>query len=650
MSRIQNVSRKDGTYYYRRLIRLGSDKPFRLRLSLRTMSHSRARIMAPALTVVCEKLRMTMIRSMGRDGLSAAQRAEIFKRQMLKERDRLEMGHAHLQIVDLRGQLPEEALRLRLDAGEAVDLDRANNGEVDDLLVIRIPPEDPNSSEEQPIEIVTWDEFVSPLDPEDTGQAAREHLAALGVQESRLSVQMARKVIHEARVAAAREYRLRLENPEAHYPSVPVESYPALSPPEVKAVSAPAVSSPASAPDSSWSRMTPTEAALKFIEYNPRTGGEDGRARKRGPSWTDKTREQFKLPALLLEQVMEGRPLAAVTHEDLVRLDNCFNRLHGPSFRKSERQRRMSILEIVDETDELVRNGKLAEDDIGLGIGTTNRHWGFLRQLTTWFGKHQPISLLDYSAFIVDDDRDPRSLRDTYTVEEGRALFSLPPWTGCASLSRRMVPGPLITHDSCYFVPLIAWYTGLRREEICGLDLDDLVEEDGHWHFDIRVNANRRLKTKTSKRLLPLARELVRLRLPEYAAALRAEGETQLFPEIASQSGKSGMGDGFYKKWWTKIAVHLPFLERGQAIQSFRHTMTDELKAKSVVEELRADLLGHRIQSETGGRYSKAARLSELRKSVAKVPEVTTHLVAPPLSILPARSRKPRPARAARAQ
>lgn len=345
---------------------------------------------------------------------------------------------------------------------------------------------------------------------------------------------------------------------------------------------------------------------------------------------------------------MEGRPLASVTDVDLGRLNAHFNRLHGPSFRKSPKHRTMTIQEIADQTDALVRAKNISEEEIGLGIGTTNRHWGFLRQLTDWFARHHKIVSPDYSAFIIADDRDPRTLRDTYSIAEGRQLFDLAPWTGSASTSRRFAPGKMIVHDACYFVPLIAWYTGLRREEICGLELADIAQEDGIWHFNIRDNTVRKLKTKTSNRLVPFANELVRLGLPDYMSAMRDAGETLLFPELSAESGKGTLGDAFYKLHWVKIASRLPFIERGQAMHSFRHTLTDELKANMVDQEVRADLVGHKISSETGGRYSKATRLAHLRDAVAKVPVVTEHLEAAPISLLPPAKRRPRRSRSRR--
>lgn len=40
----------------------------------------------------------------------------------------------------------------------------------------------------------------------------------------------------------------------------------------------------------------------------------------------------------------------------------------------------------------------------------------------------------------------------------------------------------MIIHDALYWVPLVAKATLARREEICGVDVDDVLEEDGIWH------------------------------------------------------------------------------------------------------------------------------------------------------------------------
>ena len=502
------------------------------------------------------------------------------------------------------------------------------------------------------------------IEQDGAEEAAIARLAEIGVEQSVLREAMARKVVNEARIVAIREFREDLANPGSAYAPVPVQGYEPMA--SIPSVASAQVAPPPPAMTGPWATMTPTEAVEKFFDQNPRTGGSDGKARRRGGQpWTEKTREQFRLPALLLEQVMHGRPLASVTHDDLVQLHNCFAGLHGPSFRKSPKHREMTILEIVAETEERVarakkaaeqaakRKGKDESNDappadelvLGLGLSTTNRHWGFLRQLTNWLVKHHPLGTLDYAAFIENDDRDAREQRDAYTEEQGRMLFGLPPWTGSASYARRMKPGDLRVHSAWYFVPMIGWYTGMRREEICGLKLDDIEEVDGDWQFDVRPSEIRRLKTVTSARKLPFAEELKRLGLPDYVMALRAAGETMLFPELLAESGKGTMGDAYYKNIWTKIARALPFLKSGQATHSFRHTVIDSMKGQGIPSEIRADFAGHKLASETEGRYSKA-HMALLREAVATIPKVTLQLNSFPNSLLPGRLRAPRKARA----
>ena len=245
----------------------------------------------------------------------------------------------------------------------------------------------------------------------------------------------------------------------------------------------------------------------------------------------------------------------------------------------------------------------------------------------------------------MNDTRNQRELQSVYTVEQGREIFNLPPWTGSKSHARRMQPGDLLVHDAWYFVPLIAWYSGMRRDEICGLDVNDVETEDGFWFFNVRANDVRRVKTISSARKVPVAKELQRLGLIDYVTALREAGEKTLFPELVAESGLGQMGDAYYKRIWTKIAKELAFLKGGQAMHAFRHTAIDSMKGAGIPSEIRADFAGHALKGETEGRYSKA-HMALLRNAVATIPEVTKHLDPFPVSLLPAKLREPRKARA----
>ena len=291
---------------------------------------------------------MNMMSKMARDGLTGVQRAEIYRRQMLVERDRLEAMHASLHVLppDDHEDI-EKALNLRLGASEMVAQDGAMQGRVEDFLVALIDPD----NDDEPIVIVAWSDLADSIEHEGAEEAAIARLSEIGLEQSDLREAMARRTVNEARIVAIREFRETLANPGAAYAPVPITGYA----PAPQYGAQPAPSSAPLAPaqpvvEGPWASMTPTQAAEKFFEHNPRTGGKDGSSRKKGRKpWTEKTRDQFRLPAQFLEEVMGGRPLAQVTHDDLVKLNNCFERLHGATFRKSKRQRELTILEIVAE-------------------------------------------------------------------------------------------------------------------------------------------------------------------------------------------------------------------------------------------------------------------------------------------------------------
>ena len=181
MCKIQNVTRTAGTYYYRRLVRLGRDKPFRLRFSLRTTSRRRAALLAPALTLIAERLAMTMMASIVAEGLTALQRSEIYRRQMLVERDRLEAMHATLQYLP-RDDHEDigKALSLRLGASEMAAKDGLVSGGVDDFLIAHIDPDDDDAD----ILVLAWSDIAASIAEESPEAAATARLAEIGVEEN----------------------------------------------------------------------------------------------------------------------------------------------------------------------------------------------------------------------------------------------------------------------------------------------------------------------------------------------------------------------------------------------------------------------------------------------------------------------------------
>lgn len=643
MPAIQNVERRGAVYYWRRTVRFQVGKPFTLRLSLRTTAQAVARSMGCAMTAKSETLKMTLGQDGGAASLTTIQKAGIFRRAMEEMRDHLELVHVGFQRTDPNATFLIEGL---VGIYEAMLRDFVVHGVPTNVgSREHVEARFPSLTDDKKETLIDF--FADRPDWRDRSlDKAACDLRASGVCETADNLDIARKVNLEGRLAAALEYRRRLVDPATMWTGM-IDDRAASGPMPFAAVAAvpAAVATTTPPPESQvaepWASMTPTQAAERFIADNPKIVG-DARRKAR---WTAKTRTQFLSAARLLEKSYGARPIRLVVRKDVARLNEHFSRL-PVSHHKSRRHDAMSLEEICREAEAEIKTGARDPETIGLQSTSTNRHFLFLKELMAWVGKQvDGVTAIDWSDFLYEDDRDAREQRDAYTEEEGRQLFRLPIWTGSRSLGRRLEQGTEIWHDAGFWVLPIAWYTGCRREEICQLTLDDIGQEDGIWFFTITDENGGHVKNRAAVRLVPFADELMRLGLPDYVKALRAAGETMLFPELRTASGKRSYGDVYYKNWWTKIARKLDFIEPGQAIHSFRHMVTTELKYREVFLETRADLVGHTMSGETAGRYSKAARLTRLKEAVDQIPKVTDRLQPLPTHLLPASSRQPRPAR-----
>jgi integrase len=285
---------------------------------------------------------------------------------------------------------------------------------------------------------------------------------------------------------------------------------------------------------------------------------------------------------------------------------------------------------------------------IGLDPMTTNKHIRKLKQIYNCARAAIPaMSEVNFDKFLVPDLKDARDRRDAYTPAQGVELFSLAPFSGCQSVKNRLEPGSVVIHDALFFVPLIVWYTGMRREEVCKLLVSEVLFDEGVWHFSIKHSEAGGIKNLSSRRLVAIADELVRLGLIGYLEAVRAAGHEALFPELVSERKGAKKGDVFYKIWWMYLATLMLSLKRGQALHAIRHSFDTELKALEVSPEARADTTGHAMKGLGETRtYSKATKLTKILELVNMVPIVSGHLAnCASINLLPAEMRVPRPTR-----
>ncbi len=287
--------------------------------------------------------------------------------------------------------------------------------------------------------------------------------------------------------------------------------------------------------------------------------------------------------------------------------------------------------------------------ECGIKAGTVNRHLTFLGQLLVYL-RGQGFKLdrdIDVTLLRAKDRTvRGRSKRAVFSGDELSKIFNLACFTGCAGWGSEdaFKPGPNLYHRGLYFGTILLYYTGARREEICGLMVDDvqspeLVIGDQKRRLPcifIRENKARRIKNVQSMRLVALVPEVVRLGFLDYVEEIRALGYRLLFPDLKSPTSNSPMGDRLYDELKRGFDLVIPDASaRKKVLHSFRKTFGDSLKQAGVAAEIRGDILGHGGETVTEEIYCDPIALSAMLTHLSKLPIVTEHLQPRSIELIP---------------
>jgi len=175
-------------------------------------------------------------------------------------------------------------------------------------------------------------------------------------------------------------------------------------------------------------------------------------------------------------------------------------------------------------------------------------------------------------------------------------------------------------HDYYHWLPLLAYYTGARLEELCSLYLDDIYQDGGIWVIDInRKTKDKHIKTDSSIRKIPLHDSLVGMDFLSFINKQRLKGHERLFPELKYQNLKYGKAAS---KWFKRYRDKKGITDDRKAFHSFRHTFTERLKIAGVAPHFIGALLGHRDETMTTGRYGSGRwPLKDLHKAINLLPQ-----------------------------
>lgn len=367
--------------------------------------------------------------------------------------------------------------------------------------------------------------------------------------------------------------------------------------------------------------------------------------------WDAKSGRQARSTVALFELLIGKKPFAEYSQLDFA----AFKRktlLLPERYDMSSAKSREDVLKIVAarEDDPEFRKKK----DQHRSNRTRNRHTSSLRGIFRWAadnGLPTPSVNFDSLFIAVSKAKRGRNLRPATPVDDVGKLFSLPVFVGCQPhaggtgavvLSARFTDGEAIIHDAFYWVPLLLYYTGARREELCKLRPDDVCDGVDIPHIWIDFTEFGRIKNEHSKRPVPLHSELVRLGFIDFVRECRDRGYDVLFPELRPTNDIQNFGDIYYKNAWTHLKK-AGDLTTEATNHGMRHRFSTELKAKEVFSEFRQDLMGHAGGNINEEIYSEAGPLLKLKAVVEELPSATNHLAPSPMRLPPKAVRRPQP-------
>ena len=259
---------------------------------------------------------------------------------------------------------------------------------------------------------------------------------------------------------------------------------------------------------------------------------------------------------------------------------------------------------------------------------TFNKHIGNLSSFMNWSVTHGYSYVNPFKGMKLRIKKHQREERDRFTEKDLKEIFN----KGNFIHFTKVESG---SHFHNYFVPLIGVFTGMRLNEICSLYLDNIIQKSGNhrekrWCFNISEEKHRpdkKLKTQSSRRIIPIHDTLIDLGLIELVELLkkRQVGRDRLFRELKyGENGYIRNITYFFGQYLKKLGIKSE--DRKLDFHSFRHTLIDHLKQKGIDISFINEYVGHKQGNIDLDRYGKGYNPDILyNKCVSKIVFETSH-------------------------
>jgi len=287
--------------------------------------------------------------------------------------------------------------------------------------------------------------------------------------------------------------------------------------------------------------------------------------------WTPKTRFEMEASLEILKEIIGGDIQA--NKIDRLSITGFKKNLMmlPPNMNKDKRYKGKSIKDIVKRKPSKT-----------ISIVTINKNLGRAQQLFDYAMVHGYMSFNPAKGLKVKLKKRNDEARAIYTPSDLNKLFHSDSYLNDSFVK-----------DYYFWSPILALYTGARQTEIGQLYLDDFKKIDGVWCIDIVEDSeNKKVKTKSSKRIVPLHPFLVDdMGIIKRVQNLKDHGEQRFLPDLQ----RAANGYGVYISKWFNDRYKRPcgIIDINKNFHSFRHTFGTNPIHNGIDDHSLKALMGH---------------------------------------------------------
>lgn len=260
-----------------------------------------------------------------------------------------------------------------------------------------------------------------------------------------------------------------------------------------------------------------------------------------------------------------------------------------------------------------------------LQVQTTRRYWQAVQSFLRWLWEEGFAHAdLGEKLRISGPARPHGESPEAFSQDELGALFRAPLYAGHRGRFLN-APGECRSRGAQWWIGLLGLYTGMRAGEIAQLEYDD-------FRFDhdpplIRVSAEgageggqgKRLKTRSSQRVVPIARTLLDLGLREFIDRRKARwGKSSPRPFREVRLGQGDRRSDGVTKFWLRLLKEQGLHKPGRAFHVMRHTAAAAMRRAGVQEEAIGAVLGH-APTSMSGKYGGQYPIERLHDAVESI-------------------------------